>query len=325
MSSGTQPSSTGSAPPDLSVVLATDVYETIRPVLERIREQTIRDRLELVLVVSRASAGEERPVDLAGLADVRVVEVATGTPLARAQATGIRYATAPRVFIGETHSYPHPGMASALLEAHEQGCDVAVPAFGNANPKGLLSWTGFIADYGPWMEGLPSRPLDYAPFYNVSYERKVLLDLGEGLERALDHGDEMLRFLRSTGRRIVFVPEARIDHLNLSRASSMLWERFVMGVMIGGSRSRRWGWPKRLLYCGASPLIAAVLAARAIRALRPIRDGVRLPRWIVPGIFGVSAIRAAGEALGYASGPRRWADEQMQEYELHKLHHVGFR
>jgi hypothetical protein len=317
--------STSGAPAELSVVLATDVYETIRPVLERLHEQTIRDRLEIVLVVSESRAGEECGVDLAGFANVRVVEVATGTPLARARAAGIRCATAPRVFIGETHSYPHPGMASALLEAHEQGWDVAVPAFGNANPEGLLSWTGFIADYGPWMDGHPPRPLDYAPFYNVSYLREVLLDLGEGLERALDHGDEMLRFLRSTDRRIAFVPDARIDHLNLSRASSMLWERFVLGVMIGGTRSRRWGWPKRLLYCGASPLIAAILAARAIRTQRPIRDRIRLPRWIVPGILGVSAIQAAGEALGYASGPPRWADEQMQEYELHKLHHVGFR
>lgn len=322
---GKQPSPTRSAPSDLSVVLATDVYETIRPVLERLHEQTIRDRLEIVLVVSEPRVIEERAEELADFANVRVVEVATGTPLARAQATGIRCATAPRVFIGETHSYPHPGMASALVEAHELGCDVAVPAFGNANPEGLLSWTGFIADYGPWVDGLPPRPLDYAPFYNVSYEREVLLDIGKGLERALDHGDEMLRFLRSTDRRIAFVPEARIDHLNLSRASSMLWERFVMGVMIGGTRSRRWGWPKRLLYCGASPLIAAILAARAIRAQRAIRDRVRLPRWIVPGILGVSAIRATGEALGYVSGPRRWADEQMQEYELHKVHHVGFR
>lgn len=314
-----------SAPPDLSVVLATDVFETIRPVLERLHEQTIRDRLEIVLVVSEPRSVEERAEELADFANVRVVEVAKGTPLARARAAGIRSATASRVFIGETHSYPHPGMASALLEAHAQGWDVAVPAFGNANPEGLLSWIGFIADYGPWMDGLPPRPLDYAPFYNVSYEREVLLELGEGLARALDHGDEMLRFLRSTDRQIAFVPDARIDHLNLSRATSMLWERFIAGVLIGGTRSRRWGWPKRLLYCGASPLIAAVLAARAIQTLSPIRDRVLLPRWIVPGILGVSAIQAAGEAMGYVSGPRQWAGEQMQEYELHKLHHVGFR
>lgn len=311
--------------PALSVVLATDGYETIRPVLERLRAQTIRDRLEIVVVASEPRAIEGRAAELADFAHVLVVEVAAGTPLARARAVGIRSAAASRIFIGETHSYPHPGMASALLEAHEQGWDVAVPAFGNANPEGFPSWIGFIADYGPWMEGLPPRPLDYAPFYNISYEREVLLALGEGLERALDHGDEMLRFLRSTDRRIMFVPDARIDHLNLSRPSSVLWEKFLSGVLVGGTRSRRWGWPKRLLYCGASPLIATVLAARAIQTLRPIRHRVRLPRWIVPGILGASAIRAAGEALGYASGPRRWADEQMQEYELHKLRHAGFR
>jgi hypothetical protein len=264
MSSGARPAPTRSAPPELSVVLATDDYETIRPVLERLRAQTIRDRLEIILVASEPRAIEGRAAELADFADVRVVEVAGGTPLACARAAGIRSAAASRIFVGETHSYPHPGMASALLEAHRQGWDVAVPAFGNANPEGLLSWTAFIADYGP-------------------------------------------------------------DHLNLSRTSSVLGEKFLSGVLVGGTRIRRWGRPKRLLYSGASPLIAAVLAARAIQTLRQIRHRVRLPRWIVHGILGVSAIRAAGEALGYASGPRRWADEQMQEYELHKLHHVGFR
>lgn len=60
MSSGSRPSSMRSAPPELSVVLPTDDYETIRPVIERLRAQTIRDRLEIVLVASEPRAIEER-------------------------------------------------------------------------------------------------------------------------------------------------------------------------------------------------------------------------------------------------------------------------
>jgi hypothetical protein len=44
------------AEPELSVILATDTYATIRPVIARVRRQTIRDRIELVLVAPSADA-----------------------------------------------------------------------------------------------------------------------------------------------------------------------------------------------------------------------------------------------------------------------------
>ena len=39
--------------PELSYVVVTDTYATIRGVVDRIRRQTIRDRIEVVLVALR--------------------------------------------------------------------------------------------------------------------------------------------------------------------------------------------------------------------------------------------------------------------------------
>ncbi|HUP19080.1 MAG TPA: glycosyltransferase [Gemmatimonadota bacterium] len=310
------------APADLSVVLVTDRYATIRDMVERLRAQTVRDRLELVLVASEPVTIAEAESDLEGFAAVQVVAVAPGTTLAAARAAGIRAATAPRVFIGETHCYPRPGMAEALIRAHEEGWDVVVPSFGNANPEGLTSWTGFIADYGPWVDGGLAGPIDYAPFYNVSYGRDVLLELGDGLAAALGHGDEMLVFLRSRGRRMYFEPGARIEHLNLARPALGLRERLLAGVLIGGTRSRRWGWPRRLLYAAASPLIAGVLAARAVRSWKSIRGRVELPLGTLPGLIVLAGVQAVGEAAGYARGAGAGAARTMEDYEIHKARYV---
>jgi hypothetical protein len=41
--------------PAISVILGTDLYETVRPVVECLRRQTVKDRLELVIIAPRRS------------------------------------------------------------------------------------------------------------------------------------------------------------------------------------------------------------------------------------------------------------------------------
>ena len=96
--------------PRLAVVLATDTYETVRPVMRHLREQSARARLEVVIVAPlppHALDGHRRELD--GFAAARLVPVASSAGLAAARARGIRAATASLVFIGETHTYPQPG------------------------------------------------------------------------------------------------------------------------------------------------------------------------------------------------------------------------
>ena len=42
--------------PRLAVVLATDRYETIRPVIRHLQRQTIRDQIEIVIVTEASPA-----------------------------------------------------------------------------------------------------------------------------------------------------------------------------------------------------------------------------------------------------------------------------
>ena len=83
----------------------------------------------LVDIVLPASAeGGIRREDLDGFRHVRIVPLDAVETLAPARAAGVRAASAPIVFIGETHIYPQPGWADALLAAFEEPWTAIVPA-----------------------------------------------------------------------------------------------------------------------------------------------------------------------------------------------------
>ena len=103
-------------------------------------------------------------------------------------ASRIVAASAPLVFIGETHAYPAPDFAEVMLRTHEKDWDVVVPGFSNANPEGASSWGSFILDYGAWWDELPAREIHHAPIYNTVSKRSALLAFGERLEEAFSHG-----------------------------------------------------------------------------------------------------------------------------------------
>lgn len=80
--------------PALSVTLATpDSYETIRRTVASLR-QTIRDRLEVVIVAPSSAGLGLVPANLAAFAGYRVVEVSAVHSIAQANAAGIRSASA---------------------------------------------------------------------------------------------------------------------------------------------------------------------------------------------------------------------------------------
>jgi hypothetical protein len=309
----------------LSIVLATDHFETIRPVVERLRRQTVRDRLELVIVTLGGQSLDLDRASLDGFGGVRLVDIRADAEFPAARAAGVRAATAPVVFIGETHSYPDPGWAEALIRAHDQPWAVVTPGFGNANPDGALSWSIFLLDYGRWLAGLPAGEISISPTHNVAYKRAVLLELGEALDRALSHSDVLNIHLTSRGHRAYFEPTARIDHVNVSQPVPWVAERFLCGLLIAGQRAERWSLPRRIAYLCGSPLIPLVVLARVMAGVRQARRQVRLPWGTLPGLLVAAIIAAVGEMVGYARGVSSAADRQMTEFELHKRRYATRR
>ncbi len=308
--------------PSLSVVLATDCLDTIRGVVECLRRQTVRDRVELVIAVPSLAALDARDPALQGFASVRVVGVGSVQHLHAARAAAVRAAEAPFVFVGETHSLPHPGFAEALLRRHTDGWPVVVPGFGNANPDGALSWAIFLLDYGRSLHSGPAGEVPWIPSHNVSFEKEALLALGPALEVGLAHGDELTVRFRERGQRAYLEPDARIDHLNISRPAPWIGERFFCGLLLAARRIRRWSALRRLVYVAGSPLIPAVMLYRLRDKVALARQDAPLPLGTVATMAAGAVISSVGEMVGYALGVVWGAEWRMAEYELHKVRYT---
>jgi hypothetical protein len=212
-----------------------------------------------------------------------------------------------------------------MIEAHDQPWASVVPGFGNANPVGALSWAIFLLDYGQWLHTLPPRETATSPTHNVAYKRQVLLDLGDGLERALTHGDQLTVLFRRERHRSYFEPAARIDHLNVARLGPWVRERFFSGILVAGRRAQRWSALRRLVYLCGSPLIPAVLLSRLRPALAMSLRRHGLPRGTIPAVIAGTIISTLGEVVGYAWGVGTSTEGGMVELELHKVRYAGRR
>jgi hypothetical protein len=311
------------SPPQLSVILVTDQYRTIRPVLARLRAQAARAQLEIVLVIPQGHALEPEPGALEGFGGVRCVEAPSIVPLAAARVAGIHAATAPVVVIGETHSFPLPGWAEALIEAHAGPWAVVVPGFVNANPESALSWAAFIRDYGLWVEGLPAGPLGTVPAYNIAVKRDALLALDGRLEEMVSNGEVLIQSLHAAGHRACFHPAAAIEHANVSRPQAWLAQRFVTGRVLGASRARRWSPARRLLYLCAAPLIPAVILRRLSGSVRQVLRTRRVPAGTLAALALGATVSATGETVSYLFGGGADLVRRSDEYELFKLRYTA--
>ncbi len=254
---------TGGHTPAMSVLLPTDQPKTIRGVLNRLRNQTIASELEIVVVTTSPEAFEKLRTAQHDFHSVSVIAVADLTALGEARALAVQAAGAPCVYLGETHSFACvPEWAERLVARHREGWAVVVPGFRNANPGRLLSWAGFLLDYGGWIEHQPAGEIDYWPLNNACCDRAALLRTAPDLAHALSFGDQLILALRAAGHRVYLEPDAALSHLNIARWKPFLDERWVGGHMVARSRSRDWSLSRRLAYACATPLIAVVLFSR---------------------------------------------------------------
>lgn len=313
------------AVPRLSVVLATDAYDTIRPVISALRRQSCAEAIEPVIVLPATSRDGIRVEELTTFAHVQIVPVDSVGPLAAARAAGVRASTAPIVFIGETHTYPQTGWAAALLAQFDQPWTAVIPAIGNANPTGSVSWAAYLFDYGRWGLDRPAGEMSDPLIYNTAYRRTALLELGDELASALDPNTEALwPRLTAHGHRACFAPSARILHLNVARLSWLVSEKFCCGVVLGMWRSRVWSWPRRTAYLLASPSIPFVLLFRIAQGTRRVWPG-KLPVGTVPAIVIGAVAKTVGEIVGYLGIELPAAEAHLIRIELRKVDYAGRR
>jgi hypothetical protein len=307
---------------ELSYVVVTDTFETIRDVVRSVAGQTIRDRVELVIVCPSALELALDAAETDRIGAVRVVEVGAVIPLSPPRAAGIRAASCDLVFVGETHSFPLPDCLEALLGAHRSGDYAAVaPVVENGNPEKAVSWATLMLTYRQWLEPATRGEIGAVSTYNACFRRDLLLAFGDRLEAMFDYGSALDADLRAGGGRLLIEPAARLAHLNVAALNGWLPERFLSGRFWAVARARRWPLARRVLYVLAAPLIPALIAGKALRSGQWARHRRQMPRGTFAAVLVSALATAAGEVTGYVAGSGR-TPVKLAEYELHRARYL---
>ncbi len=307
--------------PAMSIILPADKPDTIRGVLNHLKKQTIASQLEIVLATPSPTAFDETRRTLTEFHSVSIVELQDLSSLGEARALATKAASAPCVFLGETHSFASvPEWAERLVARHREGWAVVVPGFRNANPGKLLSWAGFLLDYGAWMEDQPAGEIEYWPLNNSCCDIAAILESTDDLTHALSYGDQLILAMREHGHKVYFEPEAALSHINISRWKEWLDENWIGGHLVSRYRSRDWSLARRWLYVFASPAIAIVLFGRVWRPSWHTIRRLDLPIAIMPTLLLGAIAKALGEWVGYTHfGTDEASERRMTEYEIHKV------
>ena len=313
----------GIAAPEMSVVIVTpDTYEEIATTMRYLRAQTIKERLEVVIVAPSAQKlGRDLTADPDFFA-VRVVEVGPIHSLPLARALGIEQASAPIVTLAENHCFPTPMWAQALLDAHRQPWAAVGPVLANANPGSAASWSQLFLTYGPWAMPAAGGVVDDLPGHNSSYKRDLLLEYGTELAAMLEVETFMHQDLRKKGYQLYLEPAAVTHHVNVTRPLSLVLDHLYYGRMTSANKAKDWSAGRRLIGGAASLLMIPLLLWRFLRQAR--RPGRRQCSFLkmVPILIVGAVSRGVGDMMGCLFGVGR-IKEWLLDIELYRERHLA--
>ena len=304
--------------PALSALVVTpDTYATVRAVMQTLKQQTVAQQIELVLIVPSRDSAAINENDLTGFNSSQVVEV--GNVLhASALAQGVRHARAPLVVITEDHCFPAPNWAERLIAAHAGGNYAAVgPAMRNGNPNTLTSWADFYINYSNWAEPIESGVVDFLMGHNACYRRATLLAYDERLEDALETETVLQWDMRAQGSAILVGSSDPCSPHELCAAAALDKHPLV-------SRSALWRKAfiqlehrqARVIYARHTPysLSRLVRTRRGVqRAAFPFLFRLKLYSLITFGLV----VDALGQAAGYAFGAGK-SNALASDHEFHR-------
>jgi len=318
--------------PALSVILVTPGrYQRIRKTMHHLHSQTLRARVEVVIVCPSLAELEASQDGWEDFYSVRCIEVGVIRSTGEARAAGVAQAQAEVVAFAEDHSFPGPDWAEALVEAHGASWAGVGVTMTNANPGSLLSWADFFLNFGPCVMLRSGGVSHYIPWHNSSYTKLALNDYGEELGRMLEVEGVLHMDQERRGRGLFLCAAATTDHINISRFDSFMSGQFWGSRMFWAAflRKERSGLWKRLAVAVASPALALVRLGRAWREMERAGKLKSLVPAVLPALcVGALAITAgaaagallgAGDALSHRISVEFYRDRHLREADRNLL------
>lgn len=310
--------------PDLSVVLVSPGgYEGILPTFYDIADQTVADRIELIVTTPCPDDFELEGKSYARLHSLQVVDAGDFKTRGQAAAPGILNARAPVIALTENHAFPTPDWAELILAAHAEPWTGVTPYVEIENPETLWSRIASFMDYGYWIGQANSGESPAMPWHNSTYKREPLLALGEELFTLLEPENQLQDRLRAQGHRFFIERRARIRHVGSSTARIAILSALGRGREFAVVRSRNWSPPRRLLYAVSWPLFPLIRLVKLRDQISKYRRHYAVAP-LMPGILLLLGSASFGECLGYLTGMGA-SEDYLLKHELDFAYRVSRR
>ena len=313
------------AAPAISVVLVTpDRYERLRGTIQHLREQTVRECMEIVIAAPSLANLNADERELSDFASFRFVETGPIQNTGEPRAIGARAARAPIVAFGEDHCWPEPNWAAALIEAHKQAWAGVGPTLSNGNPNSVVSWASFLLNFGAVAECTGSGVRGYIPTHNSSYKASLLHAYGDELGSMLEAEGLMQADMVGSGRALFLQSEARCAHINTSLFPSFVWEQFWGARFFWAIRveRERWSLFRRFAWSAATPGLVLLRFQRALRHARRARfPSSRIPSLLCILLAGAVSL-GRGACVGILMGRSPGSAEARVSMEFHRCRYL---
>jgi hypothetical protein len=301
-------------------MLLPDGYESRRRAISFLEKQSVRDKIELVLVAPAHLDLELDANQIASFGSHQLIKLPEFYYPGQGFAAGVRAARAPIVAYVEEHSFPEPEWAQALIRAHAGPYAAVGSAMGNANPDTLCSWANLLEEFGPVVTPVESGVATYLGGHHTSYKRDDLLAYADALPGMLESETALHIDLRGRGHQLFLEGSAVSNHVNISQFRAYLRQDFVgqRSFAAARARARQWSLARRALYVFASPLIPFVRLARVLKQVQRTRRAAQLLPQILFFLVPAVVCGTAGEVVGYVLGDSPSNVRARAEAELHR-------
>jgi hypothetical protein len=268
--------------------------------IDAVRDQVTRLGGEIVVV-----DGSDRPaprIEQVG-PDVEWLS-RPGESVFQMRAEGYAVCQGDIIAVTEDHCAPAADWLDRIVEAHARHPE-AIAVGGvveNGTTGHLIDWAAFIVTQGPFIGPIPNGPADrIAGAATISYKREILKRRPEhGALGAIELFDTAE--MRRPGELLINDDSIRVRHYQSTGVGGTTAMQFHNGRAIAGFRRRNMTSGDWLRIVGY-PLLPLYRTARTVR----IGWGKRVPRSMVVATLPLMALlhyaQAAGEVLGYATGP----------------------
>lgn len=296
--------------PALSVLTVTpSTFAVVRRTVRFLREQTMVDRIELILIGPDPAAWDDMGADeLEGFHSWRCIAAGPIDEIEIGFTAGLDAVRAPIVALLENHVFCAPDWAESIVHSHEGPWSAVGSLIRNANRDSMASWVEHFLTYGFHDVGTPGGETRRIARNNSTYKTSIFRedDFGGPGVKAQDllrRDGVLLGVMRTKGHRFFRDVEAQMDHLNPSKAFAVLRMRIPSARAAADTRARTAGWsrPRRWMYVAASPVFPVL----RLRALWPVlrRHPDRPPLLRLAPLFALALLAdAVGQATGFAFG-----------------------